>query len=135
VNGKKYTLLRGAFTMREAWRAAELRRGYAVCFETMPEHTAVINAFGLGRREADICWTGHYQDPIGWEPGGWWRTLRGWGSADIRYLFNGIGPDDGITGNSSWGKNEDGGVIWKDNAGLLEDVSTNHRANVLIEFN
>lgn len=133
VNGKKYTFLRGAFTQREAWREADLRRGYAVTFETMTEHTLVVNAFGLGRSEYDVCWTGHYQEPFGWEATGGWSTLSRYGSPPLHMLFNGKGPDDGITRNSPYGKNEDGGVIWKDNNGLLEDVSTNFRANVLIE--
>ncbi len=149
VNGKRYTFLRGAFTQAEAWREAERRAGKPVVFETLLEHEAVVRAFGLGRSDKDIAWTGHYQLPQGREPGLGWTTYGGTKSAPINMLFNSNGPDDGIRNKWGWslsdagleiyygpssGKNEDGGVIWKDNNGLLEDVSINQRASVVIEF-
>jgi len=134
VNGRQYTFVRGAFTQRDAWREAERRGGYPVVFETLKEHTLVVTAFGLGRREVDVAWTGHFQSPYGVEPNGGWTTYGNRSSAPIYQLFNGNGPDDGITRTSPAGKNEDAGVIWKDNNGLLEDVSDNYRTNVLIEY-
>jgi hypothetical protein len=141
--------LRGSFTQAEAWREARNRGGKPIIFETMAEHTAVVSAFALGRRDTDIAWTGHYQLPTGREPGMGWVTYGGTVSAPLNHLFNSDGPDDGVRNkwgfnfvdNSleiyygpSEGKNEDGAVIWKDNRGLLEDVSINHRASVMIEF-
>lgn len=134
VNGRPYTFLRGSFSQRDAWREAERRGGYPVVFDSLQEHTVVVNAFGLGRRAEDVAWTGHYQQPFGQEPFGAWTTYGGRFSASIYLLFNGNGPDDGISRNSPNGINEDGGVIWKDNNGLLEDVSENFRANVMIEY-
>ncbi len=67
INGKRYMFVRGAFTQAEAWREARRLGGNAVVFETMAEHSAVINAFGLGTSDKNIAHTGHYQLPDGRE--------------------------------------------------------------------
>lgn len=150
VGGRTYELVRGSFTQTQAWNEARKRGGIPVVFETMKEHSAVVAAFRLGTSEADVCHTGHYQLPDGREPQAGWQTYNKRASAKLCELFNSDGPDDGSTRkwgfcincdgsllyieSSYYGKNEDCGVVWKDAKGLLEDVSVNHRANVLIEY-
>lgn len=150
IGGRTYELVRGSFTQAEAWNEARKRGGIPVVFETMKEHSAVVAGFRLGTSNADVCHTGHYQTPDGREPQAGWQTYNKRASAKLCELFNSDGPDDGAT--RKWGfcincdgsllyiesgfsgKNEDCGVVWRDAKGLLEDVSVNHRANVLIEY-
>jgi hypothetical protein len=150
IAGKTYELVRGQFTQKQAWDEARSRGGIPVVFETMEEHRAVVSAFKLGLSDKDICHTGVFQLASAKEPGRGWEGFGKRKLAPLCKLFNSEGPDDGIRrkwgfcvncdGNDititteKIGKDEDCGVIWKDAGGLLEDVSVNHKANVLIEY-
>jgi hypothetical protein len=146
--GHTYKYVPGSFTQRDAWMVASQLGGYPVVFNSLLEHASVVNSFGFQRIAP--AWTGHYQLASGLEPGLGWVTINGQPSAPLHQLFNSDGPDDGIRNKWGWsigpsglsvyygasnGKNEDGAVIWHDNAGRLEDVSINHRGGVVVEFN
>jgi hypothetical protein len=145
VGGHTYVYVQGKLTQQEAYAEAARRGGYAVVFETLDEHAKVIAGFGMV-----VAHTGHFQLSNGREPGMGWVTVNGKKSAPLGKLFNSDGPDDGIRNKWGWavsdgglevfygpsnGKNEDAGVTWYNNGGKLEDVSINHRAGVIIEFN
>jgi hypothetical protein len=158
ANRHTYRYLPGQMNQQEAWQAARSQGGYPVVFHSLTEWRQVMQAFDYRTITANKSWvhTGHYQLPMGREPGEGWVTYTNERSARLDQLFNSNGPDDGIRNKWGWmvsynsgddsagvsffygpsnGKNEDAGVIWYDNEGRLEDISVNARGGVMVEFN
>ncbi|MCP4350867.1 MAG: DUF4382 domain-containing protein [Desulfobacterales bacterium] len=94
---KMYIYVPGEFTQQQAWDEAKRWGGYPVVFNTMEEHSRVVNEFNY--KTIAPCHTGHYQRSDGQEPNGGWTTYTKESTPPLDVVFNSDGPDDGIHGS------------------------------------